>query len=120
MTPPTERCLFEVVPEDLFEEILVYLEAWDLVRLADTNLNCQFGEFALKVRTIFRRRRVIILSTHWLELGDLGSLVAAYLSVDPIISRKAHNYIDNLIKSSRTTDRRNRLATITNLEAPNT
>lgn len=114
LTSPTTRCLFKVVPEDLFDIILSYLEPWDLIRLDDSNLKCQFGQVVSTVRKLFRQRRAIILSNPWLELSDLGSIVAAYLTVDPIISREALRYVDSLIKSSRTS--RNRVVTITNLE----
>jgi hypothetical protein len=93
---------------------LDFIDPWDLVVLADSSLPCRFGEVVESVRVLFRRRRSIILSTPWLGLEDLGSLVAAYLTVDPVISREAHRYIDKCIKVSRT-GRRTRLAQIDNL-----
>lgn len=107
-----------MVPEDLFDELLAFLDPWDLVKLDDSKLECHFGEVVASVRILFRLRRGIILSTHWLELGDLASVVAAYLTIDPIISRETHRYIDTLIKTSRTSQReKRRIAIIRNLES---
>jgi len=86
----------------LFGEILDYLNPWDLVVLADSNLQCKFGEVASSARLIFRRRRVILSSIPWLHLSDLGTLVAAYISEDSIIARQIHRHIDQLMKSRYT------------------
>jgi len=82
-------CLRDELKQDLHDWVLEYLEADDVLCLADADLACNFGTLAAQLRTTIRQRRGLLKSFAWLDEGDLGAVTSAFLEHDPLISQFA-------------------------------
>jgi len=69
--------------------VFEYLEADDVLCLADANLACSLGTLAEQLRVTIRQRRCLLKSFAWLDEGDLGAVTSAFLEHDPLISQFA-------------------------------
>ena len=91
--PGAEYCALDALPEDVHALVLDFIEADDLVCLADADLNCSLGREAGAIRALLVVRRAVIRSCAWLDFDDLGRLTAAWLDVDPVISRQVQFHV---------------------------
>ena len=58
--------------------------------LADADVGGALGRTAAELRALIRHRRAILSSCPFLDCGDLGALVAAFVAADGVIAREAH------------------------------
>ena len=88
---PRPTTLLRLLPSELDPEILDLLEVDDVLCLADAGLtDSSIGRLAVELRVLIRRRRAIISAARFLDFRDLGSVIAAFVEDDVVISQQVN------------------------------